>query len=130
MAKKKATTKSSTPTRRNKTAQSLARAVTRVTNPALLGQIAETSAKIDDLGFDDHGQAQVNTIDLAVAILNGRETRELVEWLMRATGDDEIATILGAVIAASRMAKRTLKHLGSSPASHYYAPKERLEVSG
>ena len=106
MAKKNATTKSSTPTRRDKTTQTLARAVTRVTNPALLREIAKTSAKIEDLGFDDHGQALVNTIDLAATILSGRETHELVEWFIGAKGEEEIAEVLGSVIAASRIAGR------------------------
>ena len=104
MAKKNATAKSSTPTRRNKTAQALARAVTRVTNPALLREIAKTSIKIEDLGFERN--SGVNTIDLAVAILNGRETNELVEWFMKANQEDEISRALGTVIAASRMAGR------------------------
>jgi len=103
--KKNATAKSSTPTMvRHKTKKVLARAVTRVTNPALLREIAKTYIKIEDLGFERH--SGVNTIDLALAILNGRETNELVEWFMKANQEDEISRALGTVIAASRIAGR------------------------
>jgi len=103
--KKNATAKFSTPTMvRHKTKKALARAVTRVTNPALLREIARTSLKIDDLGFERH--SGVDTNGLAVALLNGRETNELVEWFMKANQEDEISRALGTVIAASRIAGR------------------------
>jgi hypothetical protein len=105
MVKKNATTKSSTPTLRHKTEQALDRAVTRVTKLALLRKIVTTAEKIGDLAIRSHGRI-VDTVPLAVTILNGRETRKLVEWFMQANGEEEIADVLGSVIAASRMVGR------------------------
>jgi hypothetical protein len=101
MAKKKATTKSSTPTRRHKTEQALARAINRATNPALLRKIVNTAAKMEGLAIEDRGP--VNTIELSVTILKGKETRNLVEHFMRSDDEEGIADTIGCVIAASRM---------------------------
>jgi len=105
MAKKKATTKSSSPSVvRHNTPQALARAITRATNPALLRKIVNTSAKMEYLAIEDRGH--VNTLELATTILNGKETRKLVEHLMRSDDEEGIADTLGCLIAASRMTGR------------------------
>ena len=105
MAKKNATRKSSTPTLRPKTEQAFAKAVIRANNPALLRQIAKTRRKIECLAIDSQGVI-VDTIPLSLAILKGRATRTLVEYLAEANEEPEIADILGTLIAASRMSGR------------------------
>jgi hypothetical protein len=100
VTKKHATRKSSTPTLRPKTEQALAKAVIRANDPALLRQIAKTRRKMECLAIDPQA------IPLAVAILKGRETRILVDWLAEANEEVEIADILGTLIAATRMSGR------------------------
>jgi hypothetical protein len=102
MAQKKA--KSSTPTRRHKAEQALARAITRATNPALLRKIVKIAAKMEEATIKDRGP--VNTIELAATILNGKETRELVERFMVPDVEEGIADTIGCLIAASRMTGR------------------------
>lgn len=102
---KNATAKSSTHTLvRHQTAQALARAITHATNPALLRKIVNTSTKMEDLAIKDRGP--VDTTKLAATILSGGVTRKLVERLMLSNEEEEIADILGCVIAANRMAGR------------------------
>jgi hypothetical protein len=105
MAKKSATRKSSTPTFRSKTEQAFVKAVIRVNNPALLRQIAKTRRKMECVAIDSQGVI-VDTIPLALAILKGRETRTLVEYLAESNEEPEIADILGTLIAASLMTGR------------------------
>jgi hypothetical protein len=97
-------TKSSTPTLRHKTDKALARAITRATNPALLRKIVNASAKMEHLSIK--GRGPVNTTELAGTILTGEETRKLVERFMQSNEEEEIADVLGCVIAASQMASR------------------------
>ena len=105
MAKKNAARKSSTPALRTKTEQAFAKAVIRANNPALLRQIAKTRRKMECLAIDSQGVI-VDTIPLALAILKGRDTRTLVEYLTESSDESEIADILGTLIAASRMSGR------------------------
>jgi hypothetical protein len=105
MVKNHVTSKSSRPTVvRHNTPQALARAITCATNPALLRKIVNTSAKMEDLAIRDRGP--VDTTELAATILIGKETRRLVEHLTRSDDEQEIADVLGCVIAASQMAGR------------------------
>ena len=99
------TMKSSTPTRRHKTDQVFARAITRATNPALLDKIVKTAAKMEELSIMNRGP--VDTTGLAATVHVGKETSKLVERFMQLNEETEIADALGCVIAASRMVGRT-----------------------
>jgi hypothetical protein len=104
MAKKNATSKSSRPTVVRYTQQTIARAITRATNPALLRKTVKTAPKMEDLSIERRGT--VDTTELAATIQIDKETSKLVEGFMQSNEGTGIADLLGCVIAASRMAGR------------------------
>jgi hypothetical protein len=69
------------------------------------------------LAIDSQGVI-VDTIPLALAILKGRETRTLVEYLTESNDESEIADILGTLIAASRMSGRAQAATQTDGAAH------------
>src|ERR1700730_786944 len=85
-----------------------ARAVEAVTNSKILTRIAKISERICGDGFTPEGESRkgVYTVGLAAKILNNREMSKLVDWFAAASGTEEIADVIGTLIAASRISAR------------------------
>ncbi len=90
--------------RKNFTAAA-SKAVQSATNKTLLSRIARGSEKIEDLGYVSGPKNKVNTVDLAISILNNRRMRKTVDFLTKESQEEVIAGVLGSLIAASMIAK-------------------------